>query len=282
MTKPVMHGRDHLPTGADPIPGLPATTGEDLADIILALPGLDAFWKLNETSGNIAYDSSGNNNDLTAPAGHIPPVWGQTAGPPGETSARWEDDDNRVSSSVGDPMTGFTDDFTAGVWVNQHTVANGELVGQGVGGWHGSPGGWALVIAGGTMKFGVGVNATLFYANNAHDLDTWYFVAVVRDAGTWKLYINGLLQAATSTTSPGTVDGTNTWLGNDGYSGHGTYLLDADMSYGFIADTVLTSTELLNMYETGTAGGLLAEGLVWTTDGAGSASWAAPTIEVDY
>ena len=35
--KPIIHGRDHNPSGADPIPGLPNPGGNDVADIIGAL-----------------------------------------------------------------------------------------------------------------------------------------------------------------------------------------------------------------------------------------------------
>lgn len=266
------HGYNHALGGSDPIPGLPdPRAGTDIDDIILGLSGLDAFWKLDETTGNVAHDSSGNGHDLTATTPFGPPTWGAAAGPPGTPTAHFDTgaDDTRVAGS----LTGFTDDFAAGVWVNvQSTAGTQEILGQGEGGFHSTAGGgWALLDLSGT--FGVGSNATVFYANNPYDLDTWYFVAVVRDAGTWKLYVNGLLQASTITDSPGSGYGGNTWIGNDARLSHGTYLKDTLLSYAFIADTVLSSTELLAIYNAGLSGGLLAEGLVWTTDGAGGAAW---------
>lgn len=59
--RPILHGRDHLPSGADPM--LPALPSGTVADIIAAtFPG--AYYKLNETSGGWA-DSSGAGRDAT-------------------------------------------------------------------------------------------------------------------------------------------------------------------------------------------------------------------------
>lgn len=288
--QPALHGVQHLPDGSDPIPGLFTSAGADVLDLILAL-GPDAFWKLNESTGDIAHDSSGNSHDLTreltGPDTYTAPTWAQPAGPPGEQTAHFGSTaggalGTRVSSTG---MSAFTNNFTAGIWVNIHSAAasTGEILGQGYP-YHASNG-WGLLTV--SSKFNVMANGVPCAANSTFSVDTWYFVATVRDAGTWKLYINGLLQATSIGTSPGSGYAGNTWLGSDAYVGggagtHGTYLQDGDLSYGFIVNSVVSGTDLLAIYEAGSAGGLLGAGLVWTSDGSGGASWQPSTIEVDY
>jgi len=60
--KPIIHGRDHLAGGADPIPLLPPAGGTVDEIILATFPG--AYYKLNETAG-IWADSSGGGRDAT-------------------------------------------------------------------------------------------------------------------------------------------------------------------------------------------------------------------------
>lgn len=292
-SQPALHGVQHLPDGSDPIPGFPAVPlGDTVLDLIAALPGLDAFWKLNESLGTVAHDSSGNGHDLSVQGvNYTPtaPVWAQLAGPPGEQTAHFGTgaDGSRVANSGGTPMTAFTNNFSAGIWINVHATVGSteEILGQGYP-LHGSNNGWGLLIV--SSKFNIMANGVAYAANSTLSVDTWYFLALVRDAGNWKLYVNGLLQTATGSTAPGSGYGGNTWIGSDdfiagGTSGsHTSWLHDAYLSYGFIANSVISGTELLAIYDAGVTSGLLAAGLVWTTNGAGGASWELPTVEVDY
>jgi hypothetical protein len=280
-----MHGLTHVVGGPDPVPGLLPPLGDTLDDKIVA--AADAFWKLDETSGTVAHDSSGNGHDLTAAGGYLPPTWGQPAGPPGTTSAHWGTTSTRVSSSVSEPLSPFTDDFTAGVWVNVLAAGGGvELLGQSAGGLHSTSGGWALLALadppGPDYKFGAGSNTDIIYANNPIVFGTWYFVAVVRDAGAWKLYIDGLLQTDTMTTDPAVVDGNNTWLGNDAWPGHGTWLHDSLLSYAFIAGRVMSGAELQDLAETAAAGAAAGDGLVLTLGPDGKPHWEPATVEVEH
>lgn len=259
-------------------------TGGSVSDLILATAP-DAFWKLNEASGNIAHDSSGNAHDMTSVgwATH-PPTWGQAAGPPGDPTALWPIPTGIETYGEKCTLTAYTNNFTAGIWVKALSGAGavvGELLGQGTPHHGGGATGWDLFISTATafsVDFG-GVGSIT--SNAAPSLDTWYFVAVVRDAGTWKMYVNGLLQTATSSTSPG-AGSTVTWIGNDMFLSHGTFAQNILLSYAFITNSVVSGSDLLAMYEAGLSGGALAAGLVWTADGAGSAGWELPTIEVDY
>ena len=146
-----IHGRDHLPTGADPIPGLPdPSSGEGLEDILLGLGDPVGLWKLNEPSGSTAFDSSGNGNDMTVPSTYAAPTWAQTpAGPPGDQNALFVRDRTllprarRVNIGIG---FAYTDDFSAGLWVKIPTGTTGdlvELIGQGKV-FHSPFNGWGL------------------------------------------------------------------------------------------------------------------------------------------
>jgi len=76
----LMHGRDHLESGADPIPGLVVPTfAASYHDTVVAEPSLVAYWPLNELSGD-ALDLSGHNHPLPA-ANFVPPVTQGSAGP---------------------------------------------------------------------------------------------------------------------------------------------------------------------------------------------------------
>lgn len=274
--RPILHGRDHLPDGPDPIPGLPDASGNDIEDIILSY-GPAAFWKLDESSGDVAHDSSGNNHHLE-PVNGIPAEWGQEVAPTGKTSALFVDDDNEFNQNADVAMSAFTNNFTAGIWFSfsSNPAQNNELIGQGAGSH--SAGGWTLGLFGAVAT--VLINGDSIVGNNTLSQNTWYFAACVRDAGTFKLYINGLVQTDTMTTS--FTGDTNSWIGNDGFASHTSYSHDMLLSFGFIIDDVLTGDQLLELYESGFSGGAIGAGKVWTADGEGGASWQYPTIEVEY
>ena len=286
--QPALHGAQHLADGSDPIPGiggLPDPAGGDtVAGLVLATSPA-GFWKLNESSGTTAFDSSGNGHDMTPQSGFNPPTWGQAAGPPGDTTALWPVGGTQVGEHV-TITPALTNNFTAGIWAKALSGAGavaGELIGQGtshhVGG---ASTGWGLYLSTTSGILGEFDNGGSI-ASNAHpSLDTWYFVALVRDAGTWKLYVNGILQTATSTTSPGTGS-TDTWIGNDNWPGHGSYAQSILLSYAFITPAVVSGADLLAIYDAGALGpaGILA-GKVWTAIGDGTADWADSTVQVQF
>lgn len=276
--KPINHGRDHLPEGPDPIPGLPVPVGNDVDDIIRALPGLAAFWKLNESTGTIAYDSSPNDHDLQPGGGLTAPTWQQEDAPPGEPSALFATGNvDGLNDNANVAMSAFTNNFTAGIWAKfDNIIQIEELIGQGQGGH--SAAGWTLAKS--SARFRVLINGDFIESDNDISSATWYFIACVRDAGTFKLYVDGLVQSDTMTTS--FTGSSSTWIGNDNFASHTTYLRNGLAAYGFMVDDALTSAEILEIYEAGFSGGAVAAGKVWTSNGAGSASWEYPTIEVEY
>jgi hypothetical protein len=287
-TKPILHAHDHRVGGADPVlPGFP--TGDTLDEKLAVLAA--AWWKLDETTGTVAHDSSGNNHHLTSDAvvgtSYTPPTWGQPAGPPGTTTALWVDATTRVSTPTASPMVDFTDDFTAGVWVNFQAapIVAEELIGQGQP-IHSGGHGWALIVYPGVSPhwmFSVFVNGTVLSAANPLTVGTWYFVAAVRDTGVWKLYVDALLQPGTLTGSPGSGYGDNTWLGSDGYVGHSTYLRDCLLSYGFIVDRAMSGVELADLLKAADTPPVTDHtGYVLGVGPDGQPVWQPPGVEVTH
>ena len=70
--KPVLHGRDHLPGGADPIPGI-GTGFTTYAEMIQA-SGPWAYWPLDDTSGNFAELTAGRDMAAAEYTGPDPPM----------------------------------------------------------------------------------------------------------------------------------------------------------------------------------------------------------------
>ena len=313
MAKPVLHGRDHgfaldvnnklVGYGSDPITfpdiAFPNPTGANINDIILS-SAPDGFWKLNEPSGATAFDSTGNDWHLGINTGFIGPTWAQAAGPPGEQSAQFahqtgapRDQLSRVDSPS---FPAYASAFTAAIWVrpNDRSVTNDYhyLIGQGNPITSGGSG-WQLGIDQGTTTNGTGKlevyindasgSSTKRVGNNELPINgsTWYFMAVTRSAaGLWTLFVNGLAQADTG--SDAYASQNNIKIGGLNNTAD-PYQLDGLASYAAAWGRALTSTELLQQYDAGITGGVIADGgTVWSSDGVGSASFERPTLRVTY
>jgi hypothetical protein len=208
------HGRDHRPPGTngpndpgghDPITiratGI-SSGGTGLDDTILNL-GADAFWKYDETAGTVAHDSSGNSNDVTAYPSN--PTWGQAAGPPG-TLTPLAPAGGGFGGNTGalhySPLY-TTGDFTFAGW----SFTNGpSSTGTDVLGKQGSgSAGWLFGMDGSAVSPGsradllirdTGGNHSI-QSDNALLVSTWYLLGFTHISGTWRMYVNGALQAAT-------------------------------------------------------------------------------------
>ena len=140
MAGPSYHGRTHgfrldannkvVGYGTDPIAfpdiAIPNPTGNNIDDVILGqIP--DAFWKLNESSGVIAYDSSGNDWHLGIDTGFIGPTWAQAAGPPGQQTALFEDQTgaprDQLARIDSPSFPAYSSAFTAAIWVRPNDLS---------------------------------------------------------------------------------------------------------------------------------------------------------------
>lgn len=290
--KPILHGRDHLPSGADPIQGLLTDPGggDTLDELILAAVP-DGFWKLNESSGSVAADSSGFGQDMSTTAPELNPVWAQPAGPPGQQTADFQTGTGGVGgtgSRVSRSWPVITGDFTAGIWVSRNDVSGGEVMGQGNPTRSGGKG-WELFISSSSFTPAnrpqirvAGVPS--IYTANALPVDTWAFLAVTYNAAAheWKLYVNGLLEGTETTGAYTPVTSTQPlWIGHDGgLGGNAIQVCSCILSYGFLINRTLTGDELVAINDSTVVTD--RTGYVLTINEDGQTEWALATIEVEY
>lgn len=186
--------------------------GADLLNTILAA-GADAVWKLDETSGTTAHDSSGNGFDLGV--NDNAPNWGQVAGPPGTTTAAFSNTParglNRAAfAALGSGGTAFS----VFGWANFTDTSPADaytLVAQGTDPTIAFSTGWSIAINGShladplklqaTSNDGTFANSDTFTSDSALTPATWYFLAVTYTGTTFHLYVNGVLQAGSSNRS---------------------------------------------------------------------------------
>jgi hypothetical protein len=254
-----------------------ARAGGGNIDAVVLSSAPSGFWKLNESSGTVAADSSGNGLDLSVDATAVAPAWGAAAGPPGTQAADFQTGAGGLGGTAGRVARSWpalTGDFTAGIWVNRNSTAQTHVMGQGQPTRSGGSG-WELLIlqasSGNTPRLEVrngGALATV--ATNATSplaASTWALVACVHQGGDWRLSVNGVDQGTPATGAYVPV-ATALWIGQDG-PGSGT-AVDVPRfvgSYAFLIPSALTESQLLAIYNsavapvtaapTGTAGGVL-------------------------
>ena len=254
------------------------------SEIILAIPDLMAFWKLNEETGDIAFDSA-NGYDLDSGT-DSPPTWGAGAGPPGETSAQF-------GTGLAEKLASFpamTGDFSGGIFAYRDTIATGFLMGQG------DPvsannNGWALNLdASGPNGAIVFIGDTtggphITQGDAAIPTATWKMIAFRRGSNIWRLNVNGVAQASSYDDS-GTNYTTTTGIALGDRNGSGTGEFAGRLSYGFLVARAMTDVEFAAVYDgilAFDAGGI-TDGYVLTADSTSPDgwSWQLPTIEVQF
>jgi hypothetical protein len=285
--KPIIHGRDHAPGGADPIPGLLTDPGGgDTLDELILAAAPDGWWKLNESSGTVAADSSGNGVDMDS-TGWVAPAWAQASGPPGEQTADFNNGSGTAGSGwarVDRTWTTISSDFTAGIWMSHDNTNISTVMGQGDPGRAGGKG-WKMGITGTDgLPFVSASGVGTVYALGAVAVNTWAFAAATYHASSteWKLYVDGLLQGTmTGTFTPATL--LDLWIGHDGAIGFptGAQPCQSTLSYAFLINRVLTGSELLEINNSTVPLGDKT-GWVLTINGDGAQEWLPPTIEVEY
>jgi len=214
---------------------------------IMIDPNLVGRWRFNETSGNIAYDSSGNeNNGMLMDGIGNGLVWEPTEG------ALNFDGSNNLSRVV-IPTTGMrTTAGTITIWAN---LAEPQIRGGGRNGQ--------------AYFFGCdngGINKILIYMSNSDtrldvkvgnqlasnittlSTETLYQIGLTWNAGAYSVYVNGSpLVAGTYgglTSLPSTAD-----IGNNG--GSHTHSLHGLVDYIMIFDKSLSATEIQQLYQDG-------------------------------
>lgn len=183
--------------------GTAATLGTAYHDAVVADSPV-AWWRLAESSGTSAADSAGT---FTGTYNNSPTL--------GAAAADSDTGDKAVtftaasSQSMTAPLvTSATDNFSLEAWVKlpnltaQQTdiASNGSSTGPsngwGIGISNGAETGTGLVLTG--LQPGVGnINSGYTFADT-----NWHHIVMVRESGTTKFYVDGVLQSGTSVAAP--------------------------------------------------------------------------------
>ncbi len=159
---------------------------------------LVGWWKLDEGSGTITEDASGNGHHGTLVSS---PAW--TAGIRG--TALSFDTSNYIAA---ERVTAVTDNWTISAWVNPASLPQNTAMIF----YNGSDqGGYGIVLgpAANSSEFG-GLYGQVVWIGSGYSLpsaNTWYHLVMVRDSGTAKFYVNGVQTANTSNSNPLAVAG---------------------------------------------------------------------------
>lgn len=244
-----------MPLTITPCQGSTPAAGT-IPEVILATPGIFAFWKLDELAGTTAADSSGNGWTLStaAPSG-VPfdnPDWGDTALGPGATTAHFNDgntfvtnaDAQRLSTTT---MPAPTGDFTVFLWLAKDDADSYALMGSGVPGGNG----WYMGINpdnAAPVEHGYfGMAGAAIYTNDKFEVDTGYMFAATRTSGTFRIYVNAVLQ--TDTTAHAFTGTTGIWLGHTGQVGTGQGLLGRESYAAYWGFRALSAVEIAAIFD---------------------------------
>ena len=203
--------------------------------------GLVAWWKFDETAGDVAYDSSGNGNDGNLTNG---PTWseGKIGG-----ALSFDGTNDMVRTNL---SGSYNEDFTWSAWIKTTDTQGGVL---GLSGDTWEVGGASFYIYQGSPKVDVhSVGAKLGNFNLSSNTWTHYLLTVKDSGGTVdpvRIFVNGLIEID-STLNWFTYNGQNFNLRIAHVPTHGEYyegLIDDVRIY----DRVLSTVEVKALYELG-------------------------------
>lgn len=213
--------------------------------------GLVGFWRMEEGTGNIVADDSGNDNIMTLEAGSSAPEWsalGRTGGGllfnATQDDAAYIEDDNTLDLAS----------FTLAGWFKIDDRSASSLLQKGDQGTN-----MNYMLYGASDKVGCAfANSSVYYTVFGDSTpNTWTHISCTFDQGTgdMKLYLNGVLAASDTfaDTPPSTND--DVWVG---YSDSAS-----DAAVNGYADNIAIYNRALNLLETrelykGTGGNIIA------------------------
>mgnify|MGYP001546853258 CR=1 FL=1 len=189
-----------------------------ITDVVQDSP--NAFWPLNESSGTIANDYSGNGKNGTITNGVTLGVDGPR--PPAyqgfnaaSTAYQFDGGSGYIDCGTAPSLSGTTD-FTLEAWINTTATANGVIIQQrSATGYNGEY--QFQVTAAGNLNFMIygGGSQYSFTTTRTVNDGQWHYVAAERSGANGYIYIDGTL-AASANGTPAPLDPTiQTYIGND-------------------------------------------------------------------
>ncbi len=206
-------------------------------------PALVGYWALNETAGNTAVDSSGNNNSGTLING---PVWNSA----GKIGGALSFDGVNDYVSLGNPSVLIPGSaITLAGWLKLGTVSGNRII---ISKYDAaSPANETLIRyqTGGEIYCAIG--GTAVSARPGMGAGQWYHTACTYDGATIRLYLNGVQLASVAKTGPIADEaGTNWLIGARTPANPATFmqgLLDDIRIYNF----ALAGSEVTQLYNLG-------------------------------
>ncbi|MBP9758801.1 prepilin-type N-terminal cleavage/methylation domain-containing protein [Candidatus Dojkabacteria bacterium] len=190
-------------------------------------PGPIAHWKFDETSGTTVSDSSGNNNGGSWLGSSVTRFIQGKYGNAGFFGGNTTNDRISVTNNNGLDFTSNT--LSMSLWVKRSETSRTQSIGLYSNRLVGPPySGYGVYIDNHNVLFMFGAGSGAPYIrSNATIVDTnWHHIGVVRDGGTAKIYIDGVLDKTDGALSTGNITydafWTNRHIGspvpqNDGY-----------------------------------------------------------------
>ncbi|MEI6947587.1 LamG-like jellyroll fold domain-containing protein [Paraflavisolibacter sp. H34] len=215
---------------------------------------LAGHWRMNEGSGTVLSDASGNANHATfVKAGDVTWVTGKEAlavSMPGTTD-RYARASNAASLNI-------TSAITVAAWIRPIEVRNGTILAKG------ATNGYELFINSSgkvEFRFNTGTNGSTYRiasaANYPTNATTWAHVAATYDGATARMYINGVQDASVTFATPaaiisntgaltiGSLNGSQRWKGAmDDLRLYGSALSASEIAGIFAATNSITSRPL--------------------------------------
>lgn len=180
--------------------------------------GLEAYWRLDESAGSVVADQSGRGHQATADYGSN--LWEKTPAPTRFANAGSYHFQDVAGARITAPLvTTQVDNVALTLWARRDgdPTHNTALFYNG----HTGTGGYGLFLLPGSNRVALLLGGLALYdLGYSPPVGQWVHYALTRTAGTWRLYVNGVQQAATTNTAPrdpslgpytGTFIGSNGW-----------------------------------------------------------------------
>jgi len=192
-----------------------ALSAREVRQLYEYAPGPVGHWKMDEHSGGYAYDTSGNGNTGTL---YNSPSWvtGKYGG-----ALNFDSDIDSVDcgSTVGD----LNDDFTFGMWLKFNSLNSTYQMIAGDKYIENAPDKGYMFHVYATTLYASMADGTTESEPSWGGLSTgeWYYVTMVLDRPSFKLYVNGILKDTHDVSSIGDITGNSypLYFGRVGYAG---------------------------------------------------------------
>ncbi|MFN0027846.1 MAG: LamG-like jellyroll fold domain-containing protein [Acidimicrobiales bacterium] len=206
-----------------------------------------AYWRLGETSGTTAADTSGNGKTLTYTNG---PSLGQPGALPADANTAPSFDGVNDTATRTPVVTTTLGDVSLEAWAYRTASSTfGAILYNGNSGTNG----YGIILnngsCGGGDKITIllgGISCAATGSSVSMPAATWVHIVAVRQSGTWTLYINGVA-SGTGTTAPAAPNGTTT------IGGTGTSYFGGKVDEAAIYTRALTATEIESHFQYGLA-----------------------------